>query len=165
MRYPCATVLLIAMQLHWKTGALLALALVAACGGKADQCAEIRTAIVTSFWQDPACQSPVGVCTIGNVASGDLAGSTTFTALSMTPGPAPNLVLYTGELNITTGSGTITLRDMGLLDQSTGRYLETQHVISATGAYQGHDGILVSQGVSTASGFSGDLDGSICLSN
>jgi hypothetical protein len=153
------------MRSRWNTASLAALALLAACSGKVDPCSAIRTAIVTNYWQDPACQSPVGVCTIGNVASGDLAGTTQFTALTMTAGPAPNLVLYTGELAITTSSGTITLRDMGLLDSATGRYLEMQHVISATGAYEGHNGILVSQGLSTASGFQGDLDGSICLAN
>jgi hypothetical protein len=153
------------MRSQWKTASVAALALLAACSGKVDQCAAIRTAIVTSYSQDPGCQSPVGVCTVGNVASGDLAGTTQFTALTMTPGPAPNLVLYTGELSITTPSGTVTLRDMGLLDSATGRYLEMQHVISATGAYEGHNGILVSQGLATSTGFQGDLDGSICIAN
>jgi hypothetical protein len=153
------------MRSQSRTASVAALALLGACAGKDDQCAAIRTAIVTSYSQDPACPSPVGICTVGSVASGDLAGTTQFTALTMTPGPAPNLVLYTGELSITTASGTVTLRDLGMLDSATGRYLEMQHVTSATGAYEGHDGILVSQGVSTASGFQGDLDGSICIVN
>ncbi|MGZ6125436.1 MAG: hypothetical protein ACXWLR_10790 [Myxococcales bacterium] len=149
------------MRLERSTASVAAIALLAACGQPADRCDAVETAIVTSYSQSP-CSSPVSVCTVGSTASGTLAGTTQFTALSMAQGPSPDAVLYSGDLVITTPSGTITLRDHGLLNSSTGYYLEMQEVVSGTGAYDQSSGLLLSQGVATCTGFQGGLNGSIC---
>ena len=149
------------MGREWTTASLAAIALLAACAGADDRCTAVHTAIVTNYSQTP-CQSPVGVCTIGNVTSGELAGTTQFSADTARAGPSPNSVFYVGDLVISNASGTITLRDNGLLNSSSGYYLEMQEVVSGTGAYQGHSGLLISQGMATSTGFEGELSGSIC---
>jgi hypothetical protein len=141
---------------------MTAIALLASCAQHSDGCDAVRSAIVTSYSQDPGCTSPVGVCTSGSVSSGDLVGTTQFTALTMAPGPSPDLVLYSGDLVITTATGTVTLRDHGLLNSSTGYYFEMQQVVSGTGAYGQHTGMLISQGLASQTGFEGELNGSIC---
>jgi hypothetical protein len=153
------------MRREWTTVSLAAIALLAACGGTNELCTAVHTAIVTSYSQNPGCPSPVGVCTDGNVASADFTGTTQFTAMTARAGPAPDSTFYNGDLVITTASGTVTLRDNGLLNSATGYYLEMQEVVSGTGAYQGHTGILISQGMATATGFEGVLSGSICSVN
>ncbi|HTO96551.1 MAG TPA: hypothetical protein VMK66_05850 [Myxococcales bacterium] len=140
-----------------------ALALLFACGQAEPRCDGVSSAIVTSYSADPGCTSPVGVCTTGNVSSGNLAGTTQFTALTLQAGPSPDLHLYTGDLTITTASGTVTLRDSGILNSTTGYYFEVQQVTDATGAQEGSSGILISEGLATATGFEGSLSGSLCL--
>lgn len=150
------------MRPEWKTASMAAIALLASCAQSVDGCDAIQTAIVTSYSQDPGCTSPVGVCTTGNVTYGDLGGTTQFTAMTMTQGPSPELVLYSGDLVITTASGTVTLSDHGLLNSQTGYYIEMQQVVSGTGAYAQRTGLLVSQGTATQTGFEGLLNGSLC---
>ena len=152
------------MRSGWTKVSMAAIALLAACGGQADpNCDGVNTAIVTTYSSDPGCTSPVGVCTTGTVSSGDLAGTTWFTALTLNPGPSPDLHLYTGDLVITTASGTVTLRDSGMLNSATGYFFEVQQVVSATGAQMGSSGMLISEGLATSTGFQGSLSGSLCL--
>jgi hypothetical protein len=153
------------MRREWTTTSLAAIALLAACGGTDQRCTAVHTAIVTSFSQNPDCPSPVGVCTDGTTASGDFAGTTQFVAMTARAGPAPDSTFYTGDLVITAASGTITLRDNGMLNSARGFYLEMQEVVSGTGAYEGHTGLLISQGMATSTGFEGVLSGSICAPN
>ncbi len=141
---------------------LIALALAAACGGLAEDCNQVQTAIVTTSSTGSGCTSPVGVCTQGTTSSGELAGTTQFFAASMGPGPDANSIVYTGQLVITTPSGSITFHDHGLLNSTSGAYLEIQEVASGTGTYVGAHGMLTSAGSSTSTGFQGDLNGSIC---
>ena len=153
------------MRPEWTTASLAGIALLAACGGTDQRCTPVHTAIVTSYSQNPDCPSPVGVCTDGTVASGDFAGTTQFVAMTARAGPAPDSTFYVGDLMITTPSGTISLRDNGMLNSATGFYLEMQEVVSGTGAYQGRTGMLISQGMATSTGFEGVLSGSICAAN
>ena len=135
--------------------------LLAACGSNSSpQCDAIESPIVTTYAQ--GCASPVGVCTTGSAALSGAAGSTQFTAQAVAQGPSPDTMLYSGDLTITTASGTLALRDYGLLNSSTGYYIEMQQVVSGTGAYAQHTGILMSQGVATGTGFQGELTGSLC---
>ena len=149
------------MPPKWTRTSVAALALLlAACGHADPQCDAVQTSIVTTFAQ--GCASPVGVCTTGNIPSGGLAGTTQFSALTITQGATPDVMVYTGDLVITTATGTVTLRDSGLLNSSTGYYIEMQQVISGTGAYAQHSGMLMSQGLATGTGFQGELSGSLC---
>jgi hypothetical protein len=149
------------MRSHTKAS-VAAIVLLAGCGAADTRCVAVQTRIATSYATDPGCASPVGVCTDGNVASGNLAGTTRFTALITGPGTSPGLVLYSGDLVITTANGTVTLRDHGLLDSASGYYFELQQVVSGTGVHEGKTGMLISQGTATTTGFEGNLNGSLC---
>jgi len=142
----------------------LAMALLAASGSRADPCKSIDTSIETQF-AFTECSSPVGVCTTGTVASGRLAGTTTFTALTMVPGPQPDTILYTGVLTINTKTGSVTLRDYGILNAATGDYFEVQQVVDGTRAFKHVTGTLTSRGMATGTGFSGNLIGALCHGN
>src|SRR2546428_9556178 len=100
------------MRLHTKVS-VAAIVLLAGCGGNDKQCVAVHARIATSYTTDSSCTSPVGVCTVGS-ASENLAGTSRFTALTSGPGPSPGLVVYSGDLVITTADGTVTLRDQGL---------------------------------------------------
>ena len=149
------------MRMHLKVPAA-AMALLAGCGGTDSPCVDVHATITTAYSMTPSCTSPVGVCTAGNVTSADLNGTTWFTALSSQPSSPPGVASYTGDLVITTADGTVTLRDSGLLNSSSGHYSELQEVTSGTGAYLRATGMLVSQGIATATGFEGTLSGSFC---
>jgi hypothetical protein len=136
--------------------------LLVGCGGTESPCIGVHATITTAYSMTPSCTSPVGVCTAGNVTSANLKGTTWFTALSSQPSSPPGVASYAGDLVITTADGTVTLRDSGLLNSSSGQYVELQEVTSGTGVYLGATGMLVSQGIATATGFEGTLSGSFC---
>lgn len=143
---------------------VLAFGALAASGAMANDhgCETVRTSIVTTFIPCPAeFPSPVGICTQGTIESGPLKGSTLFRALTLVPGPSDTM-LYTGEILVTSKHGTLTLNDFGVLDAATGRFFETQVVVAGTGKFEHATGLLTSQGLETATGFDGTLDGAVC---
>ena len=149
------------MRLHLKVPAA-AMVLLASCGGTDGPCVGVQATITTAYSMSPSCTSPVGVCTAGNVTSANLKGTTWFTALSSQPSSPSGVASYAGDLVITTADGTVTLRNSGLLNSSSGHYFEVEEVTSGTGAYLRATGQLVSQGIATATGFEGTLSGSFC---
>jgi len=140
----------------------LAIALFGSAGARADECRNIHTRIRTSVSAcDVDFSSPVGMCTIGKVASGRLAGTTRFRALTVTP-QSEFVFLYTGDLEITTRSGTVLLRDFGVVDFMMQKFSELQKVRSGTGAFRRATGMLASQGSAIGGTFDGSLKGKIC---
>jgi hypothetical protein len=131
-------------------------------GARADQCWPVRATIATTYSLGPSCASPVGVCTAGTVLSPSFTGPSYFTAMTISPGPTADVLLYTGELVISTSAGTITIRDHGFLNTVSAQYLELQQIVSGDGAYAGAHGMLTSRGVSTATGYHGTLNGALC---
>jgi hypothetical protein len=99
---------------------------------------------------------------VGTVASGPLAGTTSFAAATFTPTHVETVFHYTGKLIITTRSGTLTIRDRGVLDMGKGAYFEFQQVVAGTGAFAGAEGMLTSQGQFFGASFSGNLSGKVC---
>ena len=143
----------------------LAIALFGSAGARADECKNIHTRIVTSASGcDLDFSSPVGMCTSGQVKSGRLEGSTRFRALTAVP-QSDSVVLYTGQLEITTRSGTVLLSDFGVLDFIMQTFSELQNVSSGTGAFLGATGMLASQGTAINGTFRGSLRGEICLAD
>jgi len=141
---------------------VLVIALLVCLGARADRCTPVRTTIVTTYSLGPGCTSPVGVCTVGVVSSPNFAGTSRFTAMTINPGPSPDMLIYAGELVITTSTGTITIRDHGFLNSATAQFLEVQQIVVGTGDYAGMRGMLTSRGISTATGFQGTLSGAVC---
>ena len=145
---------------------VLAIGLFTSSALRADEderaCKPVHASIVTTLVACPAdFASPVGLCTVGTVDSGVLKGTTRFRALSFDPATG----MYTGELIITTRSGTVTLRDMGAITPAG--FFETEVVTSGTGRLKHATGVLTAQGSLTFSGlmlvgFSGTLSGEIC---
>ena len=140
---------------------VLAGALLAAQGAQAGECKPVHTTIVTFFFTD-GCESPVGICTAGKVRSGPLEGTTRFQALTVAEGPTPDVLVYTGELVITTHRGTVTIRDAGVLNGTTGKFAELQKIVEGSRGLAHVSGVLTSRGVQTATGFQGSLNGFVC---
>ena len=128
-----------------------------------NQCESINTQINSTF--STPCSSPIGICTTGTIASGLLKGTTSFTALSLAPGPAPATAVYTGTLSITTNQGTLNISDVGVLDTTNNVFSEIDRIESSTGTFFGAKGILFISGNQTATGFTGKVTGSVCLQN
>src|SRR3954471_537889 len=128
---------------------------------RADKCKAIDTTIMTTFFVT-GCESPVGVCTEGEVRSGPLKGTTRLAALTVREGPSPDVLIYTGDLVITTKSGDVIIRDAGVLDSAKGVFFELQQIVGGTKSHQNAFGSLTSQGLATATGFSGSLAGVLC---
>ena len=125
------------------------------------ECAGIRAPIVTTFFID-GCTSPYGLCTEGTIPSGALAGTTQFSVLSLGPGDSPELLLYGGELIVTTADGTLTIQDNGVLNTLDGTFFEIEQAVAGTGSLADHTGTLFAQGTSTPTGFEGTIYGQIC---
>ncbi|TMA38235.1 MAG: hypothetical protein E6J82_17905 [Deltaproteobacteria bacterium] len=133
----------------------------APANGADGECVSIRAPIVTTFFIE-GCTSPFGLCTEGTIPSGPLAGTTQFSVLSLGPGDSPELLLYGGELVITTPDGTLTIQDSGVLNTLDGTFFEIEQTVEGTGSFADHDGTLFAQGTSTPTGFEGTLSGQIC---
>jgi hypothetical protein len=141
----------------------LSAALLGTASAHAQQCKAIDAPIVTTFTMCAPGESPLGICTEGTIDSGLLEGTTRFAVQTMTG--AGNNVLYTGVLTITTKSGTVTIDDFGVLNPVTGQFFELEQVVSGTGRFKHITGTLTSQGVETATGFTGTLTGTLCHFN
>src|SRR3981189_233490 len=145
--------------------AVPALAPTRASGGAwAARCTAIDAKIATTLSPCSAHNpSPtVGLCTMGTVDSGPLAGTTSFAAATFTPTQVETVFHYTGNLIIWTRAGTLTIRDRGVLDMGKGAYFEFQNVVAGTGAFAGAKGMLTSQGQFSGASFSGSITGKVC---
>ena len=130
-------------------------------GSIGDPCTPVNAPIVTAFFLE-GCLSPVGVCTQGEIASGVLAGTTRFAVVALEPGDPSELLLYTGELVITTPSGDLTIQDRGVLNAVDGSFFEFDEIVDGSRAFTGVSGLLFSQGTSTPTGFDGTISGQVC---
>ena len=91
------------------------------------------------------CLSPVGICTAGTLTGG-LNGSFEFTATSLVPTadtPTTSVLLYTGDIVVTTHHGTITCKDAGAFESTgAGAVSSVCHIVSGTGDYSGSTGSI-----------------------
>ena len=118
------------------------------------------------------CDSPVGLCTTGQISGGGiLNGNTRFTALGIAPaagitGIEPDSTLsYHGVLEITTRHGTLTISDIGVFDQLVGVFSEVDRITAGSGRFENASGTLFIHGNAfpDGSGFDGEVRGQICL--
>jgi hypothetical protein len=150
---------------------IFALALVVSASASAKQCKTVDANLVSALFVE-GCTSPVGFCTKGTVASGPLAGSFEFTALtSEQPDPAAPVMFYTGVVVYTTKQGTLSVSDSGMFNANNGAFVELQNVTGGTKSLKGWTGTLVSQGdgifaviagTKQLIGFKGTVAGEIC---
>ena len=138
---------------------------------KGDFCHKVK-AKIESFWFVDGCESPLGSCTAGEITKGGLLnGPTVWTAEGMAYAagisyiePDANLS-YSGILKVQTKKGTLTFSDLGTMDAALGVYSETDRLIEGTGRYEGAKGVVFIFGEITATGFTGDIRGEICISD
>ena len=132
-----------------------------------DECHQINTtqSAVANF---------ANFTTAGEIKAGFLKGMTHFTGdpASLTPirsTPAPPLkptFSYTGDLLITTPSGTLTTRSVGVFENGPfGRGTQLDHVIAGSGLYSGAEGFLYFNFEADDSGaaFTSSVTGEICV--
>jgi len=131
-------------------------------GATDEWCDTINAPIVSTFFVD-GCTSPAGVCTQGTIPSGRLAGTTVFTVLTVEPGNLPNLLLYTGELVISTPAGDLIIHDTGVFDAVDLTFSEIDPIVGGTGGLRLATGVLFSQGIRTDTGFDGVIFGDMCV--
>jgi hypothetical protein len=141
-------------------------------------CFPVR-ATIEAFFTDGPCDSPVGLCTEGEVKSplGLFSGSSRFTATGLggepvgedsivTPPAEPATTWsYSGVLEISTGVGTVTFEDVGVLDTVAGTFTELERPLSGTGLFRGVTGALFISGHLTPAGdgFDGRISGELCV--
>ena len=157
---------------------IMALSIALAAGlttaAKATECKQIHAQIILSL-TSAGCTSPVGLCSAGTIhGNRGLSGTTFFTVDSLASGPstAPNplsTISYSAVFEITTAHGTLTTRDTGILDGSTGTptggfFSSFDTVIDGTGKFQGATGDLFIVG-KTIDGqqFTSVMTGELCL--
>lgn len=137
-------------------------------------CKQIDAQIISSE-TTTGCTSPVGLCTAGKIdGNHGLNGTTFFTADSTAPGPstAPDpaaTISYDGVVQITTDHGSLSTRETGIFDTSTGNppggfFSSFDLIIGGTGKFQGATGDLFIGGKTIAGQFvTTVLTGDLCL--
>ena len=117
------------------------------------------------------CTSPTGICFSGTVSGGELAGTTNFIELDQAPSAGMPLtepgttVSYSGTLTFTTpANGTLTVRDLGVIDGARTSYTELERPVGGTGQFANGTGTFFISGTMNAAltQFDGKLTGQIC---
>ena len=136
-----------------------------------DNCHKINSTLVGAFAIPPDCASPLGLCSHGQIIGGGiLNGTSQATLLSVAPSaglgsfvPASTISVVEDSV-ITTAHGTLTLREIGIVDNANGDILSLLNVVGGTQRFEGATGSLRFTGKFTApTEFAGDLSGEICL--
>lgn len=139
-------------------------------------CWNVRAEITASFTSD-ACDSVVGLCTVGSVRGGFLHGETQFSATGVgggaigedsivTPPAEPSSTWsYSGTLVLQTLLGSLTFSDVGVFDTAGGGFSEIDRVVDGSGLFAGATGKLFIYGDAfpDRSGFDGDIRGRLCV--
>ena len=115
----------------------------------------------------PECLSPIGLCTRGTL-SGGLKGEFFFTATSLVPTAdtsTTGVVLYTGDIVLTTKDGTLTCKDAGGFQTvGAGAVASVCGIVAGTGRLAGASGTIQFVGTFTvADGGDGDYRASVSL--
>ncbi len=115
----------------------------------------------------PDCLSPIALCTRGTL-SGVLKGEFFFTATSLVPTadtPTTGVVLYTGDIVLTTKDGTLTCKDAGGFQTvAAGAVSSVCAIVGGTAGLAGASGTIQFVGTFTfADGGDGDYRASVSL--
>ena len=130
-------------------------------------CQQYAGTFVSTLVPPPGCESPVGVCTHGELV-GDIEGDYDFTMDTLSCGPGPgDPCTYTGVSTVTTDKGTIETLDTGELFFIPGDltpFTTTAAFVGGTRRYKNASGAFVATGeiaFSVGEGF-GDYTLQIC---
>lgn len=136
----------------------------------ADTVCQPVSGVITSTITTTNCTAPAGICTQGSIQGGVLHGATVFGALNLAPSAGmpgtepPNVLSYSGVLSIQATQGTVTARDVGILDSPDLVFTEIDRVVSGTDHFAGASGSLFISGYVTGggTGFQGQISGELC---
>lgn len=118
------------------------------------------------------CTEGIGLCLEGTVSGGGLLHGTlrgVILELVTNAGlsdPGVGLNSYSADVTFTTATGTVTVRDIGLLEAVTetdGLFSSIAVPRTATGRLEGISGHLFSRGLIDGTSFDGNLSGELCL--
>ncbi len=134
---------------------------------------------MTAYFFSEGCNSPVGMCTAGNVTSwtGQTLGVASYTAQGVgggavgeasvvtPPVEAATTWTYAGDLVITTSYGELVFSDVGVFDTAGGAFTEFDRLESGTGLFEHASGTIFINGFgfSDGSGFQSDMRGTVCI--
>lgn len=117
------------------------------------------------------CLSPTGICFTGTV-TGDkvLGGSSSWVELDQAPSAGMPLtepgttVSFSGTLTLTTSSGTLTVRDLGVIDGARAVFAEVERTVGGSGSFANATGNFFLAGTmnSTLTTFDGTFSGQLC---
>lgn len=125
-------------------------ALPAAAQSSRSRCRAAEGTFTSSLVTDPAaCDSPIGMCTSGQLEGG-MEGTYEFTFLTMMPDPSdPSVVHYTGRSVVTTATGVLYGEDRGVMrmhGDGTASFVTTVEVYAGEGCFAGATGRIVAPG-------------------
>lgn len=134
-----------------------------------DSCRSLSAGLEASLSFE-GCDSPLGLCTTGQVRGARVNGVTRFVFVGIAlaagmPGvEADSTLSYNGRLLIDDARrGTLASSNVGLLDNARGMFTEIVRVEGGTGDFAGLSGTLFLIGsVSVTGGFTGELRGELC---
>jgi|HubBroStandDraft_1064217.scaffolds.fasta_scaffold135721_2 hypothetical protein len=117
------------------------------------------------------CTSPIGLCATGTITRGwFLDSASVFVALDVAPSagmptaePAAN-ASYSGTITIDAHDGTLTLRDLGVIDSIHGNFSEIERPTSGTGLFANatHDFFISGSLSNNQNTFDGQISGELC---
>jgi hypothetical protein len=125
----------------------------------------------TSSQTTVGCTSPTGICFTGQITHGGLLDSSAlFIELDQAPSAGMPLtepgttVSYSGTLSITTDDGTLTVRDLGVIDGARLAFTEMERPVGGTGAFtnSSHTFFISGSMNSNLTAFDGQIEGEIC---
>lgn len=117
------------------------------------------------------CTSPIGLCATGTISRGGILDSSSlFLALDAAPSSgmpateAPGNLSYSGVLTIDTHHGSLSVRDLGVIDAAHSNFTELERPISGTGMFVNatHDFFISGATVNNGGGFDGEIYGELC---
>lgn len=133
--------------------------------GHSDGCHRVRAEIIDAPTTE-GCTSPNAFCAAGTVRGNlGLNGTTYFTLDGAVRGPAsaPGFLATSGILVYTTSHGTLTVRETGVSQSSSGLISAVQQVVSGTGRFAGATGHLYVASETIDGQFVADVTGELCL--
>jgi hypothetical protein len=135
-----------------------------------DGCHRVR-GHYTASQTTSGCTSPTGICFSGEITHGGFLDSTSmFIELDQAPSAGMPLtepgttISYSGTVTLTTSEGSVTMRDLGVIDGARLAFTEMERPVGGTGEFTNASHTFFINGAmnSTLTAFDGQLEGEIC---
>lgn len=156
-----------------KTASLtcLSLLLFASASAGATECKAVHASL-DEVRSTTGCNPGLAACFLGVVEGNHgLSGTTHFAADSFvptSPSTSPGFIIYSGPFEYRTGSGTLTMRETGVSNGTTGQpssgaITAYQQIVAGTGDFEGATGYFFVSGRRVSGIIVTQLTGEICM--